>query len=328
MEKIKIGVLGVSQHFIKRVLPAIKDSSLIVIEAIASRDVEKAKTMAMEWQIPAYYDSYEKLLDSKVDAVYIPLPNHLHLEWIKKCASRKKHIICEKPLCLTTEEVKEAISFTRINGVLLMEAFMYRFHPQWLRVKELIRIGEIGNILAMHCFFGYFNLNPDDIRNKLEAGGGAIRDIGCYPISVSRFVSGKEPKSVISLIRRDENFKTDCLASAMLDFGSFNSVFTVSTQSVNEQKVYIYGSAGVIEVLLPFNAYSDVPVSIRVKTNIGVRKIDFSIVDQYKLEFEEFAKAIMENKEAPISLEDALANQKVIDAIFESEKTKSWIEII
>ncbi|MGC8765619.1 MAG: Gfo/Idh/MocA family protein [Brevinematia bacterium] len=327
MEKLKIGVLGVSQHFIKRVLPAIKDSSIISIEAVASRDIEKAKSVATAWGIERYFDSYEKLLESHVDVVYIPLPNHLHLEWIKKSAAKGKHIICEKPLCLDTKGVEEVIEISEKAKVLVMEAFMYRFHPQWVRVKELIKTGEIGKIMTIHSFFGYFNLNPEDIRNKLEAGGGAIRDIGCYPISVSRFLSDREPERVISLIRRDKNFKVDCLASAILDFGDFNSVFTVSTQSVNEQKVYVYGNSGVIEVLLPFNAYTDVPMSVRVKTSLGVRKISFEVADQYKLEFEEFAMAVLENRKPPISLFDSLANQKVIDALFLSEEVKGWADI-
>jgi len=328
MNKLKLGVLGVSNHFVKRVLPALKKSNLVEIKAIASRDVEKAKNIAGEWGIERYYGAYEKLLEDKeINSVYIPLPNNLHLEWIRKSALAKKNIICEKPLGLNTKEVEECITIAKENNIYIMEAFMYSFHPQWKKVKELIKTKEIGRICAIHCFFGYFNINPNDIRNKIEAGGGAIRDIGCYPISVSRFVSGKRPKRVISLIRRDENFKTDCLASAMLDFGEFHSVFTVSTQSFNEQKVYIYGDAGVIEVLLPYNAYADVPLSIRVKTPLGIRKILFEISDQYQLEFEEFALSVLNNREPPITLEDSLENQKVIDAIFESEKKKNWIEI-
>ncbi|MGC8771368.1 MAG: Gfo/Idh/MocA family protein [Brevinematia bacterium] len=325
---VKLGVLGISGHFLKRVLPAIKDSNLVQINAIASRDNNKLKKLTGELKNIKTYNSYDELLnDKEIDFVYIPLPNHLHLEWIEKSAKKGKHILCEKPLGLNSTEVKKIIKIASEYKVKIMEAFMYKFHPQWIRAKELIKIGEIGKVLAIHSFFGYFNNDPENIRNKLEYGGGAILDIGCYPVSVSRFLTDREPLKVISLINRDKNFKTDILSSALLDFGDFQSLFTVSTQSVNEQKVYIYGTSGTIEILLPFNAYTDYPVSIIVKTGLGERKIDFGPVDQYKLEFESFAKALVDNQEMPFSLDDSLSNQKVLDSIFISEKENNWVEV-
>lgn len=325
---IKVGVLGISGHFLKRILPAIKDSSLVQIYALASRDSNKLKRVESELKNIKTYNSYEELIENKdIDFVYIPLPNHLHLEWIEKSAKKGKHILCEKPLGLNSTEVSKIIDIASQYKVKIMEAFMYKFHPQWIRAKELIKIGEIGKILAIHSFFGYFNNDPENIRNKLEYGGGAILDIGCYPVSVSRFLTDKEPLRVISLINRDKNFKTDILSSALLDFGEFQSLFTVSTQSVNEQKVYIYGNSGNIEILLPFNAYTDYPVSIIVKTPLGERKIDFGPVDQYKLEFESFANAILNNQEMPFSLNDSLLNQKVLDSLFISEKENDWVEV-
>ncbi|MCX7821139.1 MAG: Gfo/Idh/MocA family oxidoreductase [Brevinematales bacterium] len=325
---IKVGILGLSGHFLKRILPAIKDSKIVEIGAIASRDKYKLQRISDELKLKESYGSYDELLESSnVDFVYIPLPNHLHLEWIKKSAAKGKHILCEKPLGINANEVIEITKIASDYNVKIMEAFMYKFHPQWIRTKELIKIGEIGKITAIHSFFGYFNSDPENIRNKLEYGGGALLDIGCYPVSVSRFLSEKEPKKVVSLIKRDKNFNTDILTSAIMDFGDFQSIFTVSTQSVNEQKVYVYGTSGVIEILLPFNAYTDYPVSIVVKTPLGERKIDFGPIDQYKLEFEQFAEAIINNKEPPFSLEDSLCNQKVLDSIFASEKENKWIEI-
>ncbi len=323
---MNVGVLGLSGHFKKRILPALKDSEIVKLKAVASRNIEDLKIFAEENNIDEIYDSYDKLLESKnIDFIYIPLPNHLHLEWIKKAAIKGKHILCEKPLGLNQQEVLEVIEIAKKTNVKIMEAFMYKFHPQWIRTKELIKTGEIGKIISIHSFFGYFNDDPDNIRNRVEYGGGALMDIGCYPISVSRFLSDIEPVRVMSLVKRDDRLKVDILTSAILDFGDFNSLFTVSTRSVNEQKVYIYGTNGVIEVILPFNAYTDVPVSIIVKTPIGERRIDFGPVDQYKLEFEAFALSITGNKEVSFSLEDSLNNQKVIDGIFTSESVGGWI---
>ncbi len=325
---IKIGVLGLSAHFLKRILPAIVDSKILRISGVASRDKSKLEKISQELKDIETYNSYEELLDSpNIDIVYIPLPNHLHVEWIEKCAIKGKHILCEKPIALNSEEVLKIMKFASTYKVNIMEAFMYKFHPQWKRVKELIKIGEIGKITAIHSFFGYFNNDPENIRNKLEYGGGALLDIGCYPVSVSRFLTDREPERVISLIKRDKNFKTDILTSALMDFGDFQSCFTVSTQSANEQKVYIYGNSGTIEVLLPFNAYTDCPVSIVVKTALGERKIDFGPIDQYRLEFESFAETIINKSPPPFSLEDSLNNQKILDAIFISERENKWIEI-
>ncbi len=325
MKTLNLGVLGLSRHFQKRIFPALKNAQNIKIKALASQNPDKAADFVQKNKIEKLYDSYERLLECPdIDLVYIPLPNHLHVEWIKKAALKGKHVLCEKPLGLTSQEVEECIAIARETNTKIMEAFMYKFHPQWITAKKIIHQGEIGRILSIHCFFGYFNDNPDNIRNKQEYGGGALRDIGCYPISAVRFLSEKEPKRVISAIKKDERFGTDFLTSALLDFEDFHGLFTVSTKSVNEQNFSIYGSEGKIEILVPFNPYSDQPTTLVLQNTSGEKKIEISPADQYRLEFEAFASSILENKELPFSLEDSLSNQKIIDHLFLSDSEGGW----
>ncbi|URA11178.1 Gfo/Idh/MocA family protein [Thermospira aquatica] len=329
MNNLHLGVLGFSRHFQKRIFPALKNAQNITIKALASHNPEKAEAFVRENKIEKLYDSYESLLeDPDIDFVYIPLPNHLHVEWVKKAAVKGKHVLCEKPLGLTSQEVEECIAIAKKTNTKIMEAFMYKFHPQWIMTKKLIQQGEIGKVLSMHCFFGYFNNDADNIRNKQEYGGGALRDIGCYPISAARFLSEKEPQRVIATMKKDERFKTDVLTSAILDFGDFHGLFTVSTQAFSEQKFFIYGSEGKIEILLPFNPLSDQPATLLVQNASGEKKLEIPPVDQYRLEFEAFATSLIENKDLPFSLEDSLSNQKVIDRLFLSNSQETWSSVI
>jgi predicted dehydrogenase len=294
----------------------------------SSRTAEKAKKAAQEFGIPFSYGSYEDLLkDDKIEAVFIPLPNHMHLEWIKKAADTGKHILCEKPLVMNAKEVAEAIEYTKKKGVMLMEAFMHRFHPQWQRARDLSFVGEIGMVQSVHTQFFYSLTDPKNIRNILDTGGGAVRDIGCYAVNVARFILGKEPIRVVSLLSRDKNFGTDILTSCILDFGSARSVFTVATQTYPFQRVDIHGSDGRITIRNPFNIFPDVPVRITVNNAVGKRDLDIGPADQYALEFEAFSKALREGKEVPTPPEDALNNQKVLDAIFRSEKSGNWEKV-
>jgi len=298
---------------------------MIQIAAIASRSEEKAKQVAEKFDIPLGYGSYEALLaDKNIQAVYIPMPNHMHAEWIQKAADAGKHILCEKPIALNAKEAQESIDYARGKGVKVMEAFMYRFHPQWQQVKELIAMQEIGKVLAVHCFFGFNNTDPNNIRNIKKAGGGAILDIGCYAVSSSRFVVGSEPKRVISLIQRDAEFDTDVLTSGILDFGMARATFTVSTQVFPYQRVVVYGSGGNITVEIPFNAYADVELLVTVTNSVGTREIWLPPQDQYILEFEAFAEAILKDKPVPTPPEDAINNMKVLDALFRSEQSENW----
>jgi predicted dehydrogenase len=328
MERVRWGVLGVSEHFIRRVVLPIKKSSIVELYGIASRSPEKAKNTAEKYGITRSYSSYDELLeDENIEAVYIPLPNHLHAKWIKKTADKGKHILCEKPLALTKDEAQESVDYAKSKGVLIMEAFMYRFHPEWQRVYELISVGEIGEVQSIYTFFAYNNPDPKNIRNNPDYGGGGLLDIGCYAVSISRFLLGKEPRKVISLIYNDSNFKVDILSSGIIDFGKARSLFTVATKLFSNQRVDINGSRGYINILIPFNIYPDVPAKVSITTSVGTRTLEFFPVDQYGLEFESFSLSIRNNKSTPIPSDDIVNNQKVLDALFESAKTKSWISV-
>jgi predicted dehydrogenase len=325
MEPVRWGVLGVADHFRLRVYVPTRDSESVTIHGIASRQAGKANKAAREFGIPKSYGSYEELLkDDDIEAVFIPLPNHMHVEWIKRTADAGKHILCEKPLAMNAKEASEGIEYAKKKGVMLMEAFMHRFHPQWQRARDLASIGEIGTILSVETLFAYNLTDPQNIRNILIAGGGAIRDVGCYAVNVARFILGREPTRVVSLLKRDPDFKTDILSSCILDFGNARSVFTVATQLYPFQRVDIHGSGGRITIRNPFNIFPDVPVRITVNNAVGKRDLLIGPADQYALEFEAFSKALREGKEVPTPPEDALNNQKVLDAVFRSEKTGNW----
>lgn len=328
MKPVTWGILSTSGHFHLRVQPALRSARLVEVAAIASRSLPKAEEAAKDMDIPTAYGSYEELLaDPNIEAVYIPLPNHLHNEWIRKTADAGKHILCEKPIGVNAEDARQSIAYAKGKGVLVMEAFMYRFHPQWRRVRDLVRAGEIGRVLSIHTFFTYNLTDPENIRNILAVGGGAIPDIGCYAVSSARFIMGREPTRVVSLVSRDPDFKTDRLSSGMLDFGEARSLFTVATQSQPFQGVEVLGTGGTIVVHLPFNAYPDVPERVTVTTGVGTRTIDFPIADQYALEFDEMSRAIREGGPVPTDPQDAIDNQKVLDALFRSEKSGAWEKV-
>jgi predicted dehydrogenase len=326
MKKLKIGVLGVSNHLLKRIVLPLKSTSNCYIYGIASRDEYKAISFAKEFDIQKVYSSYESLLmDPDIDVVYIPLPNHMHKEWIIKAAKAGKNILCEKPLCLNEDEVMACKEVITENRVQVMEAFMYQFHPLWIHAQNIIRTNQIGAIQYIHTSFAYNNPNEKNIRNIKEFGGGALMDIGCYAVSVPRFLLQKEPEKVISIMKIHPVFNTDILNSAILDFGDTIATFTVSTISENNQSVDIIGTAGRISIPFPFNTYVDTPAQITVSTSQGIRVIEFPVGDQYGLMFESFSKAILENSSVPIPIEDSLRNLKVMDGIVTSSQTKNWI---
>jgi predicted dehydrogenase len=325
MKAVRWGVLGAANIFMKKVLPPLLKTDAVDLMAIASRSEEKARSAAETFGIARSYGAYEDLLaDPDIEAVYIPLPNHLHAEWIRKAADAGKHVICEKPLALNAEQTASCVQYAAKRGVRLMEAFMYRFHPQWRRAQELVRAGEIGQVLAVHTSFAYDNRDPENIRNKLAMGGGALMDIGCYAVSTARFVFGREPERVIGFFTRDVSFKTDILSSAILDFAGPRSVFTVATQSFPNQGVDIFGSAGKIHIEVPFNISPDAPPQLVVTTEIGERRPILPAADQYGLEFEAFSKALRRNLPVPTPADDAVSNQKVLDALFRCESSGTW----
>lgn len=298
--------------------------------AIASRDAEKARQAAEELGIPRHFGSYEEMLaDPDVEAVYNPLPNHLHVPWSIKAAEAGKHVLCEKPIGLNSDEAKHLLSVRDRTGVKIGEAFMVRTHPQWVRARELAHHGAIGRLKAIQGFFSYTNLDAANIRNQADIGGGGLMDIGCYPIQISRFIFDSEPSRVVGSIERDPELKIDRLTSGILDFGSVQSTFTCSTQMAPYQRVQILGTEGRIEVEIPFNAPPDRPCRIIVDSCVdlfggGIRVESFDVCDQYTIQGDAFSRAIQEGGEVPTPLEDSVRNMAVIDAIFRSEGSGRW----
>jgi len=320
-KKVKWGVISTANIGVEKVLPAMQLGKLTSIMAIASRNLAKAKETAQALRIPKYYGSYEELLeDDEIEAIYNPLPNHLHVPWTIKCMEAGKHVLCEKPIALTTEDAKKLIEVRDRTGVEAGEAFMVKTHPQWLRVLELIKKGEIGELRAIQGYFSYFNRDPKNIRNILEVGGGSIWDIGCYPVTTSRFVFGEEPRRVISLIERDPEMKIDRLASVMMDFPSGQATFTSSTQLARYQKMIFFGTERHLEIEIPFNAPPDRPCRIYIDDKAE----EMPTCNQYTIQGDEFSKAVLGEGEVPVPLEDALKNTAVLLAIFRSAESNSW----
>ncbi len=327
MKKVKFGVLGISNHFVKRVFFALKKSQKVEIHAIASRNPEKAKAFSMEYGVKKWYPSYEDLLeDDEIEAIYIPLPNHLHAKYTIMASKAGKHVLCEKPLGMNVEEVKRMFENANAHGVLLMEAFMYKFHPQWIRTKEIVESKELGKIRSIECHFSYDNRDPSNIRNNPHYGGGVLLDIGVYAVSVSRFLLKKEPLRVFSVLKRNE-FAVDDLVSGILDFGDTHATFTVAGTIFPSQSVDVYGTAGKLQVEIPFNTYPDVPAHIHVTTSIGYRDVCFNPDDHYRLEFEHFADHIRKRGDNSEFYNDSVSNMKVIKALFTSAEKGKWAEL-
>lgn len=324
VDRVRWGILSTANIALKKVVPAMQRSSWCEIVAIASRDLARAQEAAAALNIPNAYGSYEELLaDKRVEAVYNPLPNHLHVPWSIKAAEAGKHVLCEKPIALNTREARTLLEARDRTGVRIQEAFMVKTHPQWLETRKLIQAGRIGELRSITGFFSYFNPDPANIRNQLEFGGGALMDIGCYPITISRFMYETEPRRVLGLIERDPVSMTDTLTTGVLDFPNGHSTFTCSTRLAPYQRMIFFGTEGRIEVLIPFNAPNDTPTQIVLNDEI----IDLPVCDQYEIQGSLFSQAIRENREQPIPLEDAINNMVVIDAVFRSAETGNWEEI-
>jgi predicted dehydrogenase len=325
MKPVTWGILSTANIFGKALALPMRDSSLVDLYGIASRKAGPAEAVARKFGVSHWYGSYEALLDDRaIEAVYIPLPNHLHLEWIKRAADAGKHILCEKPLTMNGAEAAEAVAYTEKRGVLLMEAFMYRFHPQWVHARELIETGNIGTVHAVESFFSYSNNDPANIRNIREYGGGGLYDIGCYAVSAARFAFNREPVRALSLVNRDTQLTTDTLSSAVLDFGDRHSVFTVGTKSYPHQSVDIVGTSGKIHIDIPFNIHTDAAVALTVTTGVGTRIVQCGPADQYRLQIDLFSEAIRTGGPVPTPPSDALGNMRVLDALFRSETSGSW----
>ena len=324
---VRWGVVGCADIAVRKVVPALRASTHGEVLAIASRDERRAATTADGLGIPRAYGSYDALLaDADVEAVYIPLPNHLHREWTIRAAAAGKHVLCEKPLALTAAEAREMVDACAAAGVLLMEAFMYRLHPMWRRVRDLVDGGAVGDLLTIQAFFSYRNVDPADIRNIAEYGGGALMDIGCYPINVARWMFDGEPDSVVATVRRDPDFGTDVLTSAVLDFAGRQAAFTCSTQIEDDQRVDLVGTAGRLVVEIPFNIPPDRPTRILrvaggdppVAPHVDV--IEVPAADPYGVQGDAFAAAIRDGGPVPIPPADAIGNMTVIERILSEHR--------
>lgn len=329
MNKVHWGILSTAKIGREKVIPAIQAGKLCEVLAIASRQKEQAEKEAARLNIAKAYGAYEDLLaDSEIDAVYIPLPNHLHVEWSIKALQAGKHVLCEKPIGLSASEAKKLLhTAEQYPHLKIMEAFMYQFHPQWLKAKELIKEVRIGELKTIHSFFSYYNVDPANIRNQNDKGGGGMMDIGCYNISLSRFIFDEEPKKVLGLAEYDPQSGVDRLASGILQFSKGTSTFTCSTQLIPYQRVHIFGTDACIEIEIPFNAPPDKPTKLWLHSKKGTEEIVFDAVNQYTLQADLFAKAVLENTTVPTPLQDAVNNMKVIEAIFESSKEGVWKEL-
>jgi predicted dehydrogenase len=324
MRKVRWGVLGAARIARVKVIPAMQRGVRSEVVAVASRELGTAEAVASDLGIPKAYGSYEELLaDPAIDAVYNPLPNHLHVPWSIRAANAGKHVLCEKPIALNVEECRALIETRDRTGVRIGEAFMVRTHPQWLRARELTQNGEIGDLLAVIGAFSYYNRDPANIRSVPEWGGGALMDIGCYPIQISRFLFGREPVRVAGAVDRDPDLRIDRLTSGLLDFAPGHCVFTCSTQMVYYQRVQILGTRARIEIEIPFNAPPDRATRLYVDSGKdlfggGVRIEEFPVCDQYTIQGDLFSAAIQDGTEVPTPLEDSLMNMTVIERLFAS----------
>jgi predicted dehydrogenase len=329
MRKLRFGILSTARIGTLKVIPAMQRGEYTTVAAIASRSLEKAAEVAKNLSIPHAFGSYEELLaSSEIDAIYNPLPNHLHVPWSIKALEAGKHVLCEKPIGLSVAEAETLHSAAqRFPHLKVMEAFMYRHHPQWLRAKAMVQEGRIGAIRTIQTFFSYFNDDAANIRNNAELGGGALMDIGCYAISLSRFVFNTEPDRVLGQIERHPNFGIDVLTSGILEFGDRTSTFTCGTLLSPYQRVHLIGDRGRLEIEIPFNAPPDKPCRIWHQHGQEIDEITFPICDQYTIQGDLFARAALEDTPVPTPLEDAVANMKVIEAIEQSAQSNQWANL-
>jgi len=325
--KVRWGVLSTAKIGTKKVIPAMQLGKYCEMTAIASRNLDKAQATARQLGIPKAYGSYEELLaDPDIDAIYIPLPNHLHVPWSIKALNAGKHVLCEKPIGLTTAQAQELLDAAQKRPQLkVMEAFMYRHHPQWQQARQLVDEGKIGDLRTIQSFFSYYNTDPDNIRNKAEIGGGGLMDVGCYCISLSRFIFGTEPERICGIMEYDPQFKTDRLTSGVLDFSVGTSTFTCSTQLTPYQRVNIFGTEGRVEIEIPFNAPPDQPCKMWHQYGTEIDEIVLDVCNQYTIQGDLFSQAVLNDTDVPTPLEDAVANMKVIEALIQSAKSGTWV---
>jgi predicted dehydrogenase len=329
LQTLTWGVLSTATIGVRSVIPAMQRSERCRVLGVASRDAARARAAAEELGLSRAYGSYEELLtDPDVDAVYNPLPNHLHVPWTVRAAEHGKHVLCEKPLARTAEEARTLLEVRDRTGVTIQEAFMVRTHPQWLAVRDLVSTGELGELRAVQGFFSYDNRDPSDIRNVADIGGGGMLDIGCYPVTTTRFVTGREPTRVVATLDRDPVSGVDRLGSAVLEFPGVQASFVYGTQTFPYQRMTFVGTAGRVDVEVPFNAPSDRPCRLfRYRDGAPTEApevIELPPCDQYTVAADAFAAAVLSGAPAPVSLEDSVQNMRVLDALFRSAADGAW----
>ena len=328
MKPVRWGILSTANIGVEKVIPGMLKSKDIEIVAIASRDKRRAAAAAKRLGIAHSYGSYEELLaDPTIEAIYNPLPNHLHVPMTLMAAKAGKHVLCEKPIAITAKEAKKLLKVP--SNVLIQEAFMVRHNPQWIEIRKRIAKGEIGRVLSVHMMFSYHLVDPKNVRNLADIGGGGLLDIGCYPITIARFVLGAEPLRVTGTFDRDPKFKTDRLMSGLADFGEGRHLsFVVSTQGASYQRTVILGEFGTIEVDIPVNAPPDQPNRFTVSvTGKKPKIVEMPVVDQYQLQAEDFGRAIRKKTKAPYDVADAVQNMNIQDAFFRAESSGKWEKV-
>ena len=330
---VRWGVLGASKFALNVSLPGMKKGTLTQLRALASRDLAKAKAATDALAIPMAYGSYEELLaDPEIEAIYNPLPNHMHVEWTARAARAGKHVLCEKPIALSAAEAQSLVAVQKETGKIIAEAFMVRSHPQWHQAKAWVDGGRIGDLVSVQIAFSYFNRDAANIRNRKDVGGGALYDVGCYAVNTSRYLFGREPKRAIALVERDPDFGTDRLTSGMLDFDGAHLTFTCGTQVVPYQRVNAFGTKGRIEIEIPFNAPPDRPCKAFLDdgSQLGgasAQLTTFPAVDQYSLQSEAFSRAVRTGGGVENSIDVAVGNMRAIDALFRSAESGGWASV-
>ena len=333
MRKVNWGVISSAKIATEHLISAINKSSNSRFYAIASRNEKIAKKISKKFKKVKYYGNYDKLYkDKDVSILYNPLPNHLHLKSTLEACKHKKHVLLEKPITLKSNEVDQLIRVSKKYKVIIKEAFMVRYHPQWQWIKKIIKQGELGKVKGISSIFSYSNFDPKNIRNIKKYGGGALYDIGCYPILISRYILEKEPKKVVATCTKDKKFKTDILSSAILDFNGVHSTFICSTQTNMFQQVMILGTKKTLVIENPFNAMSNKSTFVVIYKGNSIYRKDnqvkeFLPYDQYSNQVSIFSNHILKKTKVDFGLQDAKNNMKVIDAIFKSLKDKKWINV-
>ena len=330
--KVRWGILSTAEIGRVKVIPAMQRGSLTEVSAIASRELARAQAVAGQLGIPRAYGSYEELLaDPDLEVIYVAVPNHMHVEWSVKAIRAGKHVLCEKPLSTSVGEIRKVVAARDEARVKVGEAFMVHTHPQWVKTRELVHSPEFGRLRAIHGFFSYNFTDPKNIRNILEFGGGGMRDVGGYPIHTSRFVTGQEPTRVVATMERDPVMKIDRLDTVLLEFPGVQAVFTCSTQLVPYQRMLFFGTGQRLEVVIPFNTPVARPSRILLDTNdlsgVPPAVVEVPACDQYTIQADAFSRAVLEDGEVPVTLENAIANMAVVEAIFRSAEAGAWVSV-